>query len=142
MKKDHFSSEILSIRDNICFRIHSYDLEVSKNERIDYPEVHAHHYDEVHYIFSGSTTLMLEGNKPDIVLNEGDFCLVPAGLYHCRLSNEVSRVIFAIETESGKSQKKGDGGVYYKLLSMLNATGVPFVFNDPNITEAMLQFPS
>ncbi|MBQ8248791.1 MAG: helix-turn-helix domain-containing protein [Clostridia bacterium] len=140
MKKNHFSSEFMSYRDNIFFRIHSFELEISQNERVDYPEVHAHHYDEIHYIFSGTTTLMLEGNKPDVVLSEGDFCLVPAGVYHCRLSNEVSHVIFAVEIESGKSQKKGDSEAYHKLRAILDAKGVPFVFNDPNITDAMLQY--
>ncbi len=140
MKKNHFSSEFMSYRDNIFFRIHSFELEISQNERVDYPEVHAHHYDEIHYIFSGSTTLMLEGHKPDVILNEGDFCLVPAGVYHCRLSDEVSKVIFALEIQPGKSEKKNSSEPYNKLRALLDANGLPIVFRDPNITDTMLQF--
>ena len=69
MKAAHLSVDLTSHQDNVVFRIYSLDLVISQDEQVEYPEVHTHHCDEYHYIYSGSVTLMLEGDKPDIILN-------------------------------------------------------------------------
>ena len=140
MKAAHLSVDFMSHQDNIVFRMYSLDLNISQNEHINYPEVHVHHCEEFHYVYSGSVTIMLEGNKPDIVLNKGDFCLIPAGTYHCSLSESVSRVIFQVEIESGKSKNKASNDSYTALRNLLNYRSLPIVFNTPAITSAMLQF--
>ncbi len=140
MKAHHLSVDLMSHRDDIIFRIYSLNLNITQDSQIDYPEVHTHHCEEFHFIYHGSVTLMLEGSKPDVILNKGDFCLIPAGVYHCSLSKGVERVIFQVEIESGKSQKKGPNCTFDKLRAFFDSKDIPIVFNDPAITSAMLQF--
>ncbi len=137
-RKNPVSADINFCSDNITLRIHSHNIPIIQNEKTDYPEVHAHHYEEFHYIFSGSNTLIFDRKKPDLILNEGDFCLIPSGVYHCRISNNASKVVFAVEIEPGTLLKNGEDS-YSKLRAILNANRLPIVFRNPKITDTMLQ---
>lgn len=66
--------------------------------------VHSHKYAEIHIIYGGSATLLVENERH--ILSSGCICLVPAESYHCYLETDPSVNLIAFQTDADISEFK------------------------------------
>lgn len=59
-------------------------------------EWHEHDYDELFHVIKGTIIIQLKG-EPNVLVNQGEYCVIPKGISHCPKSFEESLVLIIDE---------------------------------------------
>ena len=122
---------------NTQLEVYTYDTKISKCEHIMEPLMHKHHTEEFSYIYEGAVHIYISDNKQEIILNKGDLCLIPAGMYHYANSDSVERICFEARITTEKAGTDPLSKRYSNILRTLRSLDKPLVIRSAYIDNVM-----